>query len=298
MKRTSETLSSYLGLRKITGPRIGIELEYENFVPIGLPEYNKWTLEVDHSLRNNGIELVSIPLSQHRIGAALREATKLINKTRCIATPRCGVHIHVNMLDKTLAEVVNFAVIYTLCEPTIFKNYADGREKSHFCMPVFGNTDIANNVYASMDVLRQEDIPAAKPMTSKKTGLSFIAGDIHEKKKILPLFRSSKYSALNFESLKRLGTYELRHFYGTTDMEEVSKYVKLALRLRQAASLYSDPLEIIEKYEVEGLEPLLKETNIKPANINIEDQEEAEDSATIMAGFISPDWNELEWSFE
>ena len=294
------------------GPAVGIELEYEKF---NMNKYDSgplvttdWMLEFDHSLRDGGIELISRVLKPEDLDGALRTAEEILRRGGGVPTIRCGTHIHVNMTDFRLKELFNHAVLYTLVEPTLFKLFADGREQSHFCVPVWTQTTLGKSFYNDIGRLRR-GIPVPEKKVAKKlkmynpTGAQVemmmmdegFHGGAARPNNILTLVNSSKYSAVNFHALQTHGTIEYRMFRGTANMAAVRRWVNTLLRIRAAALEDEDPLQIIERYEVEGLPALLNRLEIPSTNINPADQEDAEDVATLMAGYISPSKNELSW---
>lgn len=300
-----------------TGPKVGIELEYENFNLSAISRsgkaIQKWMLEGDSSLRNNGIEFVSKVLRPSAVDIALIEAEWMIKMGKARVTPRCGIHVHVNMTDMTMREVYNFAVLYTLAEPTFFKQFADGRETSHFCVPVWANGSMAQTFYRDIARLRAGIKP--KPVKKASAPQQFTDGPedgfvdatmlltpayaphgLHNTPYNLGMFSTSKYSALNFHALLTRGTLEFRHFRATTRMNTVRSLVDLILNMRAESKKDKDPLDIIERFETDGIDHVLTRLGIQPCTVNAKDQEEAIDVATIMAGYESPNWKELSWT--
>ena len=118
--------------------RLGIELEYEGYAGDPIDDrLEYWSLVADHSLRNGGIEYVSVPLGRDDIASALAVAGDHIEDNGLEANARCGVHVHMNVMPWTWSQLWSFSAMYLILEPTIFRTFAPGREISHFCVPSF-----------------------------------------------------------------------------------------------------------------------------------------------------------------
>ena len=187
---------------------IGIEVEVENMRDPNeirmLPNFSDfWKTTKDGSLRNNGIELVSVPLRGINISGALAYLHDFLTRVydKHHFSHRCGIHVHVNCRDYTLEQVNN--IIYTYCcvENLLFKQFVQNeREGNSFCMPV-------NDVF------------------------------------IGKVYHKAKYQALNRRCLEELGTLEFRHLLGTSNIETIKKWIKLITNLvRYATTKTTDEL--------------------------------------------------------
>ncbi len=72
-------------------------------------------------------------------------------------------------------------------------------------------------------------------------------------------YTSSKYCAMNANSLRGLGTFEFRHMAGTIDVAKISAWINIILQLKVAA-LLQEPLD--KPDQVWG--PFEKELDIRP----------------------------------
>lgn len=52
------------------------------------------------------------------------------------ASWRCSTHMHINMLDFNVQQIVKFLLVYTACEPYLFEHAGQYRRSSNFCTPV------------------------------------------------------------------------------------------------------------------------------------------------------------------
>ena len=116
-----------------------------------------WSLVDDPSLRK-GIELVSCKMTQVKTKAALVAAQKAINLMKLTSASRCGVHVHVNMLNLTWGQMWSFMALYTFMEPEIFAKFAPERHDNHFCVPMAWNTKLAADLGRDIDMLRSFNV--------------------------------------------------------------------------------------------------------------------------------------------
>lgn len=265
---------SLAGRTKYKGLRYGIELEFEEFHD-DYPDLDYWVCERDPSLRRGGIEYISNPLGQAQIVPALDEVAESIDEHALVASWRCGVHVHLNVSDWTFKELIQFTVLYALCEPFIFGNFAPGRETSHFCVPVTQNTKLIDGI--------ANDAVELRAGTAVREQLGLLA--------------CSKYSALNFKPMSNLHTIEFRHLEGTVDMGQVQQWCGLLEKLREQSLLFEGPEDIVMEFEDLGVNALLERLGLHTCEVSAEDAEDAYIAACAMCGHDPVRWQELEWEF-
>lgn len=190
----------------------GIEVEAEQ-VPELVERLEYWTTTNDPSLRNNGIEFVSVPLRMEQLEKAL------INLNNCLPTTveftgRTSVHIHMNVRDLTLSQIINLVMLYTVVEKVLFKWVGHERENSPFCVPI---TD-SNLVHT---------LPA-----------------LLENPRYIPEVWN-KYAALNLVPMQEKGTVEFRHMYGTSDVKTLITWCNMLACLKDTAKRFQ-PKELQE----------------------------------------------------
>ena len=330
-----DKIAPILGLEKyLDEPRYGIELEYENYRG-DRDGIKLWDCVKDGSLRNHGVEFVSVPLKHAELRPALKLMKELIvENKRMEASNRCGVHVHLNVLPYTWNNLWSLTVMYTLLEPTIFARFAPLRKNSHFCVPMFYNTAMPELMLQDIGKLRN-GVPYVvepdKKNKEPKIGYQNVAdyhgiprGEVAEmvrnnpaqynilqaalprmRAKRIPNFKgpglkvltSSKYCAMNFSRMTEIGTVEFRQAPDTKDMKEVRVWAQFLGLMQQKANEFDDCLDILSIYEDQGLEPLLDMVNLQPELIQDYDQRNAYIAATLMAGQVAPLWDELEWNF-
>lgn len=291
------------------GPRVGIELEYENADAGKL--YNnsgfltRWKATDDPSLRAGGIEFISLPTKPEHIELALEQVKKAMLITGARATKRCGVHVHLNVTDLTFRELWNVAVYYALLEPFIFKEFADGREDSHFCVPTWANTALQQSMYRDATVLHrgvQKIIGGTKLQHFQDTAMGIGGHPVPSlKRHSVPLYLlgNAKYSAMNFTPLEQFGTVEFRQHGATTDMRKVQRWAEFLLRLRTAALAYTDGNAIMEQFETDGFFTLCETMELAQSpNVNPNDIEDAVDAAALIVGHEPTDHQDLKWEMK
>lgn len=257
-----------LELRRVedvdTELKVGIELEYENLSvdPVSsLPSPQIWRSEGDGSLRNGGIELISIPLIPDDVPQALRLVESRLRPLRPSASPRCGIHVHMNVRHLTVCELFSIITAYTLMEPSIFARWCPERLTSSFCVPVYKN-----------QVMQRA---ATNCVIAARRGITHSLSD---------LANTSKYSALNTSSLRSFGTIEARLLPSTLDFDRLQRWVDTLLLLYNASIQFKDPNDVIEWYESNNLKDIQTQFLGEPQEVDDREQRRAYISAAYIAG--------------
>jgi hypothetical protein len=251
--------------------RYGIELEYERYNGAHLTG-SYWRTVPDGSLRNSGIELVSQPVTSEELDLALAEASAMIRRGTMRASPRCGIHVHMNMKHLTAGQMFSFITAYTLLEPAIFAGFPE-RLTSSFCVPVYKSGFTVRHIHDAVQATRIRG--AGRSLRS--------------------LENTSKYAALNTASLVRFGTLEFRQMPATTRMSAVRGWVDTLTRILNVATLQDDPVQIVELYEGLGDESFQQSFLMSHREVDPQEQRKAYIAAIQTAGYIEPEWDELDW---
>ena len=149
----------------------------------------------DHSLRNGGVEYVSIPLTRDDLLLKFEQlhATLKLKPENDPFSHRTSTHVHVNCLSMPVADVRTMVLLYALFEECFFLQVKPIRRENIHCVP-----------------LTETPLPAIY------------------KKDIMGMWKMwSKYTALNLKRLSDLGTVEFRHMHGTGDKEEMAVWLQL-----------------------------------------------------------------------
>lgn len=190
---------------------MGVELEYEGVA--GTLLGNKLSngsdlLNVvnDHSLKHKGLEVI---FSQPLCGDAIVEALDFVDKTLKSSKTephlkgnRCSTHIHINITDMLVSELWFFLVLCYFCEPVLVDLCHKDRRNNVFTVGM-GRTLDFSNILSKI----------------KANSLNFST-------------ENSKYRAIGLNSLATLGSLEFRMFHGTTDMQEVLRWINLIQELK------------------------------------------------------------------
>lgn len=181
----------------------GVELEMENIKLEPKPNKfnNYWTLTTDNSLRNYGVEFVSLPLKAFQIEKALTQLQTNNPNYKPEFTERTSTHVHMNVRDLTLDQILALVLVYTSVEKLLFKWVGHDRQDNIFCCPLW-----KTNYFKYFATITQN------PLQIQRTW--------------------QKYTALNLIPIYNKGTVEFRHLYGTWDKEVIIPWINLLSRMK------------------------------------------------------------------
>lgn len=180
----------------------GVEYEIEDIHSKG-DAPARFHIEIDHSLRNNGLEFKARPRT---FDLALNDFTFLHDTIKTGPNPfseRTSIHVHVNVSNLSLKETRELVLTYALLEPLFFKYVGETRQNSIFCVPLY---------YTTLPQLYNRDITKLHGSWHKYTAFN-----------ILPMGSNGHTAAL--------GTVEFRHLYGTGDFSVFSKWLTILKEL-------------------------------------------------------------------
>jgi hypothetical protein len=171
---------------------IGIEIEVEGFKVGAWPKTIYWRLETDGSLRNNGREIISVPVAGKNIDFALAELEKAMEGQHPAWSHRCSVHVHINVRNWTFEEARALVAAYAVFENLFFSLVPEDRKANGFAYPL---TDIS----------------------PEEVRLGSVDG---------------KYCALNIGTgVRNYGTYEFRQHHGTANRTTLRRWIQLIVKL-------------------------------------------------------------------
>lgn len=216
---------------------VGVEIEVEG---ARLPTAVRgWNVTHDGSLReHHGMALEYV----FRAPATLKHAEKLLDnlkdsledsKSKVADSPRCGVHVHVNVQGLTITQLYNFFALYFIFEGVLTKFCGKQREGNLFCLRA---KDAEFLVYELERAL--EDGRFRNRFSNDQL----------------------RYAAMNVCSLPRYGSLEFRSMRGTTDKETVMLWTKLLVALREQAKQFEAPYQILEQVSMGGEAAILLNT--------------------------------------
>lgn len=250
----------------------GIEVEVE-----GVPEPHVnalhrsfWNITGDGSLRNAGVEFVSVPLRMSQIEKALTQLNKSLPTTASFSE-RTSVHVHMNVRDLNIHQISSLVLLYTAVENILFNWIGHDRDTNVFC------TKLIETNYAKHFNEINDDLGTA-------------------------VGNWNKYTALNLVPIHDKGTVEFRQMYGTTDIPTLMKWVNMLACLKTAAKKHETQVifnticelnssslyeEFIRSIFGEYAEYLLRNANTK------EMMEEAISYIKLMQAYYQPEQTDM-----
>jgi len=197
---------------------IGLEVEVERVETSSslgnTIEGSLWTNTEDGSLRNNGREFVSLPIRGDLIPASINFLRNFLEQSPSTRgyefSDRTSVHVHMNVQDCTVDELLSLLYLYTLVEPILYEYAGRARFDSIFCVPIT-ESHLDNRLVKVINELK-------KPKSNS----------------VIEHINSwMKYTGLNLLPLLRYGTIEFRHLNGTLDNKRLMTWINLLLSLRK-----------------------------------------------------------------
>lgn len=156
----------------------------------------------DNSLRNNGIEFVSVPIQAKDVGKMAEAFLRIMRINEQNHSDRTSTHVHVNVGDFTVEQLLCLCLMYSVFERLLFKYVGQDRENSIFCVPWY-----------------------ASGYSSAK------ARDIITNMKARKATRWEKYTSLNLAPIADKQTVEFRHLYGVSSELQLVNWVNIILSL-------------------------------------------------------------------
>lgn len=217
----------YFQKRTLGDKEVGIEIEMEgtNLTP---PNLNYWDVKHDGSLRGpEAVEYVlRTPASRNRVKARLQYLKNELKKNKAVLAPseRCGIHVHINCLDLSIEDVYKFMTMFLLFENLFVRWCGKSREGNLFC-------------------LRAMDAEYILPMLIKAKNM-YGFYQLHSD--------NLRYSAMNVTALKKFGSLEFRAMATGPDLEEIHKWVRMLLRLKDKSLSYDSEQQFLEEFSQDG----------------------------------------------
>jgi hypothetical protein len=227
------------GIAKVSGPKMGIEIEMEGRVtiPDDSKNYQKWRTERDGSLRGDGArEYIS------RGAWSMVEGGKNIfylyeeiksHRGTILDSMRAGVHVHLNMQNKTILELMTFLALYYTLEDVITEKYC--------------GTDRLGNLFC----LRLKDAPYPADVINAAVRSGRYAQSIPNNDEI-------RYAALNISSLGKYGTVEFRALQTPQNPKGITDWMKMIQKLYNGAAKFGSPEEVLNFFSADGTDNSLK----------------------------------------
>lgn len=157
----------------------------------------------DNSLRNRGVEFITnIPTDPFTLVSdyrKLKEEIRITHTKILEDSPRISTHLHINFLDRSLKEIINFIATCYILEDFIISYAGDKRISNQFCLSVKD----AEYQLENFATLISQQIPQ---LSNEGT---------------------FKYSNINLCSIPTKGTVEIRSLKGYPDVDHFNHWVHI-----------------------------------------------------------------------
>ncbi len=188
----------------------GVELELENIQQFHRAP-DMWRAEHDGSLRDNGMEFV---IRQPETIGELTKSLAALKKffkdsgTKPKASNLTSTHIHINVTDLNLEQFVDFVAIVMMFEKDLAINSGEDRYNNYFALGS-SNADLLPR--------RLEEVKDEESFVEfvKWVGQS-----------------DYRYSGINFDSIRRYGSLEIRYLGGQANPMDVLPWLSFYKRIK------------------------------------------------------------------
>ena len=176
---------------------------------------SQWKITTDSSVThkgtglNIGLELVSPVLYGDEGLDELEKVYKVLNQCGAKVDTSCGTHVHFDIADYTVADMVSFLNLYYKEHTLINYLVPPSRRKNTYCRDI-----------KSLEIQRIND--------------RFEAGRLRGIRDIGTIL-GTRYITVNLDSYIRYGTVEFRQHGGTTEFEKIEAWIILMYQMLAAA---------------------------------------------------------------
>jgi len=192
----------------------GIEFEIENVREFDRDDLRGvFNAKEDPSLRNQGLEF-TVCAAGNELLKALAIYDKWVPKEAELGE-RTSTHVHVNALNMTAPQILNFAILSVLLEDFLYQFTIASRKQDVYCVPLK-----YTHVPSQLAWIREYFNTSKLTKNISRDGVAQLAGSWH------------KYLGVNLIRLKDLGTFEFRHLHGTKDMTLVINWLNVIGKIK------------------------------------------------------------------
>lgn len=207
---------------------VEIEVEFGDKCKV-MPEAEMWKLDSDGSLRNNGVEYISVPMFGEDAANALDGLSEELTAAGPELSHRCGLHVHIDVSGMTVEELLSYVVVVSFAEPLLYKYVGVTRRENIHCLPF---SDTGN-------------------MMPFLNGIKY-GQSTHEV--ATAIRHMCKYSGFNILPVMYQGSVEFRHHSGEYNAERIIEWVNILQTLKLVALRYSAvDLSNMNKEAIESL---------------------------------------------
>lgn len=219
-----------------TVPAFGIEIELENVVINDVAwKWNWWQAKGENSLRNHGVEFVSLPAPFAQRAEVLAQVPKMIkaySSTKPDLSIRCSTHMHLNVSHMTMREVLHAMLTWYLLENLIVRTQSNYRQGNLFCLRMCDAESISTSLFNVI-----EDPGRFNTIFNKN---------------------AVKYSALNLAPIHELGTVEWRFLSPMTDPTLLNFWLEIFQSLLEYGAAMKIPDRLMQDYNSLNIQELFK----------------------------------------
>lgn len=223
-------ISDFIG--RNTHGDVGIEIEVEGVnLPLG---YKNWRKERDGSLRGeSGEYILREPIPINDVQKNLADLAKAFKDTGATFnhSPRAGIHVHINVCDLSLKEVMTMVCAYIIIEELLINFCDKSRNGNHFCLTTYDASYLLN-------LFRQACMMEEVQLLN--------TGDV-------------RYAALNITSLFKYGSVEFRALESTNDFNKVNTWVQMLYKLKLATKQFRDPQDLLMSFSMKDYVAVLNQ---------------------------------------
>ncbi len=189
----------------------GVEIELENITK-HIGGLNHWNQEDDGSLRDNGREFIfNSPKNMLKSKLALEELEESFKAlgVRPKASNLTSTHIHIDVRDMTVEQVLSFTAALMVVEIDLAKASGADRYNNYFAL-------------------------STSESDHRKRDLIMVRSDEDFKAFIRKQVRTDvRYCGINFNSIHRYGSLEIRYLGGQAKPTEVMPWLRFYANLKQ-----------------------------------------------------------------
>jgi hypothetical protein len=197
-----------------------LEHEYEGVKEPALPRQtcaDFWTHHEEGSLKDYGAEYVfATPLFGVDAYNAIEWLVAYAKDSGWKCTKRTGIHVHLDVRDLTVPQLAGLCILYAAVEPILYTWVGDGRDSSHFCIPLYRADAALTGACSIIRSAFQDD-----------------RADGHNALELAGEFQ--RYAGFNLQALHKFGSIEFRQLQTTHDFNRIVDWVNIVMSLKAAA---------------------------------------------------------------
>lgn len=185
---------------------VGVEIEVEQprgeqHGIVGELITEAFTVHADNSLRNGAEYVTKLGILAGDAVAYMEPMEKFLNRSKF--SFRCGLHVHIDVTEHSLADIYKVCLLYSVFEQMLFRISGE-RRANKFCVSVQDSASVVGNL---MHYGHKGEWPAVADA----------------------LYQGTKYAAMNIRPVTTRGSIEFRHHHGTASKEQVQQWMAFLL---------------------------------------------------------------------